>query len=233
MAYLRNKLVRFLSEGNTERGDPDSNNYVVKFMTSKDIIKYNFCSKYVKNKVVLNAACGKGYGGDILLKGRPKRIINLDIDPLCIQYAKKHYLDHRLIYEVGDVCKLRFKKYYFDTVISIETIEHLRQPEAFIKEIKRVLKKGGLLILSTPNKKVSSKLFNNPYHPSEFTTKDLIALLSKYFTIQEHYLQEPFIKRPKWLAYLSGAIRFLFGKPIIVKSAQNLVGISNIFICKN
>lgn len=69
----------------------------------------------------------------------------------------------------------------FDFVVSFQVIEHIQDDEAFVKEIHRVLKPGGQVILTTPNRKRS--LSRNPWHVREYFAGELIALLRKYFPV--------------------------------------------------
>ncbi len=67
----------------------------------------------------------------------------------------------------------------FDWVITFQVIEHIQNDDLFIKEIYRVLKPGGKVIITTPNKKLS--LTRNPWHVREYFPKELENLLKKYF----------------------------------------------------
>lgn len=67
----------------------------------------------------------------------------------------------------------------FDFVISFQVIEHIQNDALFVKEIHRVLKKGGKVILSTPNRKLS--LTRNPWHIREYTAEGLQTLMQQYF----------------------------------------------------
>ena len=72
-----------------------------------------------------------------------------------------------------------FRSNSFDFVITFQVIEHIINDEDFVREIHRVLKKGGKLILTTPNKKMS--ITRNPWHIREYTIEELQVLLKKYF----------------------------------------------------
>ena len=71
----------------------------------------------------------------------------------------------------------------FDTVVSFETLEHIAEDEAFVAEIRRVLRRGGALLLSTPNSRVSSPEgeVRNPWHVREYALDALRALLEPHF----------------------------------------------------
>jgi ubiquinone/menaquinone biosynthesis C-methylase UbiE len=67
----------------------------------------------------------------------------------------------------------------FDWIISLQVIEHIKNDDLFIKEIYRVLKPGGKVIITTPNRKLS--LTRNPWHIREYLPKELEKLMKKYF----------------------------------------------------
>ncbi|HRO45930.1 class I SAM-dependent methyltransferase [Agriterribacter sp.] len=67
----------------------------------------------------------------------------------------------------------------FDFVITFQVIEHIQKDNIFLQEISRVLKSGGKLIVTTPNKKMS--LTRNPWHVREYTVQELEQLLLTSF----------------------------------------------------
>jgi len=76
----------------------------------------------------------------------------------------------------GDAHYLPLKAEAFDTVVSLETVEHLANPAVFAGELWRVLRAGGRLLLSTPN--AAGDLEPNPFHLKEFTLDELTGLLN-------------------------------------------------------
>lgn len=72
---------------------------------------------------------------------------------------------------------------YFDFVLCFQVIEHIKDSDFLLKEIKRVLKDNGKLIISTPNKKKS--LTKNPWHVREYTDSEFSELLSQCFSVIE------------------------------------------------
>lgn len=135
------------------------------YMFKQALARYQFAKKFIKNKNVLDAACGTGYA--TIGTG-------IDNNPEAITFAQRHY---QAKYVVGDILNMPFKNHFFDVVTSFETIEHV-DANKFLLEIKRVLKKNGILILSTPCKNGPS---NSPYHVREFTKVELEILLKKHF----------------------------------------------------
>jgi ubiquinone/menaquinone biosynthesis C-methylase UbiE len=150
--------------------------------------RYLFASVFTKDKLILDAACGTGYGSKILAyKGR---VVGIDISKISIRYASKYCTDCDFL--VMDVTHLGFRNDVFDVICSFETIEHIKDYKKYLVEMRRVLKSGGLLIISTPLKEVFSPLITkptNPYHVHEFSVEDIRGILSEYFSITAIYGQ--------------------------------------------
>ena len=169
--------------------------------------RYKFASKFVQHKKVADIACGSGYGANIYKKNNAKSICGLDISKEAIQYAQTNYPN--IDFLVGNATNLPYSNNCFDVVTSFETIEHLEDYETFLNEINRVLAKKGLLILSSPNRIVTSpnkKIDENPdnkFHHHEFTEEELLELLGYNFdnikiygqrNINSYYLN-PFVRK--------------------------------------
>lgn len=152
------------------------------------IIRYELAKSFIKGKEVLDIACGTGYGSHILSKAGAKRVIGMDIDKKALRMARQKYLEENLEFKHGDAEKIGLEDDSADIITSFETIEHLDDPKQFLREIKRVLKDNGLLILSTPNREVSGQ--QNPYHVHEFEREELEKFLKHYFdhisVIEQH-----------------------------------------------
>lgn len=152
------------------------------------IARYKFASQYVVNKKVLDVACGTGYGSKYLLSQGAKEVVGVDISDEAIKYARQHYTDDKLIFLKADATNLSFPESFFDVVVSFETIEHLENYQKYLSEINRILKTDGILLISSPNRLVTSpdypkrkKSPDNPFHFVEFTETELIDLLKNNF----------------------------------------------------
>jgi len=147
------------------------------------INRYEYAKELVKDMIVLDVACGEGYGSSILAE-TAKKVIGVDISKEAINQANRKYRKENLSFEVMDVENLTFSNDYFDAVVSFETIEHLERPYKFLKEVKRVLKPGGMFIVSTPNRDLASlgsPIPLNQFHKEEWTFEQFIRLLNHYF----------------------------------------------------
>lgn len=151
--------------------------------------KYVFAAKFTTGKACLDIACGSGYGSAYLAtKGSPL-VVGGDISPNNVRDARAAYLQPGTDFFLLDAHELPFKADSFDAVISIETIEHLGKPADFLKECHRILKRDGVLILSTPNKKMASPYAFEPAernkgfqsHVKEFEPEELAILAKTYF----------------------------------------------------
>lgn len=129
-----------------------------------------FCREIKKTKKqtfdILDVGCGRGYIDfklkDCVDKNHNLRVVGIDNYKPAIDFAdtRKKFLNRDdCHFKLMDTCKLEFKNNFFDIIICSEVLEHLKDPQAAMKEIYRVLKKGGLAIISTPNKR-EGKLAN-------------------------------------------------------------------------
>lgn len=152
---------------------------------------YAFASKFVNNKKMLDIACGCGYGTYYFMRKGAKSAVGGDISAESIECAKNCYQHAGLSYQLFDAEKLPFPNDYFDLIVSFETIEHLKNPRAFLSDCKRVLKHTGVFVCSTPNKEIEPVNTDgkpvNKYHIREFNVKEFIDLVNEYFKNSETY----------------------------------------------
>ena len=145
-------------------------------------VRYAFTEQFVLGKVVLDIACGSGYGSATLIKAGAKKVIGVDIAEETIGYCKKTYNNENLEFMVGGVQNIPAEDNSVDVIVSFETIEHVDADaqRTFIGEVRRVLKKDGTFIVSTPNMKVFPK--GNHFHVHELEREEFDALLRSNFS---------------------------------------------------
>jgi ubiquinone/menaquinone biosynthesis C-methylase UbiE len=155
------------------------------------IYRYRFASQHVPGRDVLDVACGEGYGSASLLKAGARSVIGVDVDPATCEYARQKYgIDARQ----GNATALPFAADSFDLVVSFETIEHVAEPTRFLDECARVLKRGGHLVISTPNVKAynpTNDPNHNPFHCSEMTESEFLSAVGQRFSSIRRYSQLP------------------------------------------
>jgi len=122
----------------------------------KHVERYLFARDYCKDKDVLDAACGCGYGSNILSK-EANTVLGVDYSQEAIDYAKKYWIAENISFRQFDLNFDLTPLGRFDVIVSFETIEHLDIP--IIKTCQNFYKSlynGGLLILSHPEKERKS-----------------------------------------------------------------------------
>ena len=110
---------------------------------------------------VLDVACGCGYGSAILV-GRADLVLGFDNNLDAILGAERHYRHHRAVFLRVDLDTLELPP--CDVAVSLETVEHLRDPERFIEQMKESARRS--IVLSTP---IIPTVHMNPYHLHDFT----------------------------------------------------------------
>jgi SAM-dependent methyltransferase len=154
--------------------------------------RYAFARRFVSGKRVLDAACGEGYG-TALLGAVAASAVGVDIDLATIAHARATYGDVRVRFVATSCTGLPLPSAAFDVVVCFETIEHLpaeEQPD-MLSEFARVLTPDGMLIISSPNKRLYSdaREYVNPFHLQELYRDDLARLIGKRFPAQRWYHQ--------------------------------------------
>ncbi|WP_258102581.1 class I SAM-dependent methyltransferase [Marinoscillum sp. MHG1-6] len=125
---------------------------------------------------LLELGCGEGRGVELLA---PKATSYLGLDKIqgVIDHLSEKYPQYQFESSVFPPFKLPDNS--FDTIVTFQVIEHIKEDALFLEEIHRVLKPGGTALISTPNNKQT--LSRNPWHEREYIAEELTALASKYF----------------------------------------------------
>jgi O-antigen biosynthesis protein len=145
--------------------------------------RYAYAATLVKNKHVLDLACGEGYGSNILAVNATS-VVGIDIDEGVVRHASAKYGSSRLRFLSGPITAVPIPETHsFDAIVCFEAIEHIDNHEALLGEVKRLLKPDGLFIVSTPNKAIyhDEARDENPFHVKELYFEEFRDLLARYF----------------------------------------------------
>ncbi len=145
--------------------------------------RYCLARDLVAGLDVLDVASGEGYG-TALLAGVARSVVGVEIDAASVRHAQAAYPMANVRFLAGDALSMPLPDACVDALVSFETLEHLRDHERFLAEIRRVLRPGGLLLISTPDRHVYSAPGQppNPYHLRELTVPEFHDLLGRHFT---------------------------------------------------
>lgn len=126
---------------------------------------------------VLEAGCGEGYGAD-LIADVARRVVGLDYDESAVAHVKARYPRVEMLH--GNLAALPLPDEAVDVVVNFQVIEHLWDQGQFVAECLRVLRPGGVLLMSTPNRITFSPGRDtplNPFHTRELAPTELADLL--------------------------------------------------------
>lgn len=140
-------------------------------------VVYRRLAGHCAGRDVLEAGCGEGYGAD-LIAGVANSVIGLDYDELTVAHVRACY--PRVDMRQGNLAELPLSNDSVDVVVNFQVIEHLWDQPQFVAECRRVLRPGGLLLMSTPNRITFSPGRDtpvNPFHTRELNAFELSELL--------------------------------------------------------
>ena len=146
--------------------------------------RYLWAQPLVAGRRVLDLASGEGFGS-ALLADTAAAVTGVDIDERSVEHSRVNYVADNLDFQIASADDLSaFPDGTFDVVVAFEMIEHVADQDAVLAEIERVLASGGLLVVSTPERRAYSEAtgFENPYHVHELTRDEFSALLAKRFS---------------------------------------------------
>lgn len=144
--------------------------------------RYYQARAYTRGKDVLDIASGEGYGSALLAQSA-RSVIGVDVSNEAVKHASDSYQKSNLTYLSGSADNIPVEDSSIDVVVSFETLEHFYNHDAFMQEVKRVLRPDGFLILSTPDRNIYSGfgINTNAYHINELNKEEFVLLVKKYF----------------------------------------------------
>ena len=130
--------------------------------------------------VVIEAGCGEGYGADLLSQAGAE-VIAVDYDTTAVNHVSDRYPEVSAIQ--ANLVDLPLEDNCADLLVSLQVIEHLWDLPDFFREAHRVLRPGGRIVVSTPNRLTFSPGLGrgekptNPFHVEEFDAEQIAPLL--------------------------------------------------------
>ena len=112
-------------------------------------VVYQYCAPMCAGQDVLEAGCGEGYGA-ALLAFTARRVVAVDYDAATVAHVRSRYPSVDVM--EGNLAALPLPDASVDVVVNFQVIEHLWDQPQFITECLRVLRPGGVLLMSTPNR---------------------------------------------------------------------------------
>ncbi len=138
--------------------------------------RYRFAARFVGGKSVVDCACGTGYGSELLGKeGGAARVDACDLAEDALAFGRARHAHPAVVFHQGDALQFTPPSPP-DVWVTLETVEHLSDPRAYLRRIRERLKPGGVLIASVPTT-VSTD--GNPYHLVDFTERSFRRLLAE------------------------------------------------------
>jgi ubiquinone/menaquinone biosynthesis C-methylase UbiE len=169
--------------------------------------RYLFARRHVVNRVVLDAACGMGYG-TALLAEKAKRIVGIDRRRHAIAYCRANHKRSGMRFVQMDYPYWGLCGESFDVVVLFESPGPVSDIDLLLKEINRVLKPGGALFIAAANpgrESVDRVIPARGRIPLlRFTVDELHAVLSKHFTVESIWGQGHFSVKDLVLLRLAG-----------------------------
>ena len=156
--------------------------------------RYFLARHMCRGKDVLDVASGEGYGSALLAQVA-KSVIGVELAEDVVAHANTEYGQPNVCFRQGDARELPIPDDSIDVAVSFDTIEHFDGHDRFLSEIRRVLRPGGRLVISTPDRDHYSPTGApaNPFHVLEMTRSEFSALLSRHFAHVVLALQRPMI----------------------------------------
>ena len=142
-------------------------------------VVYQRLAERCAGRDVLEAGPGEGYGAD-LIADIANTVTGVDYDEQAVAHIRAKY--PRVQMHLGNLAELPLADDSVDVVVNFQVIEHLWDQGQFVTECARVLRPGGLLLMSTPNRITFSPGRDtplNPFHTRELNADELTELLEQ------------------------------------------------------
>lgn len=150
--------------------------------------RYAFAASQAGEGRLLDLACGVGYGTRYLTDHADQitEAVGVDVAETAVAYAEQRYANERTRFRPSDAMAFHDPE-GFDTVVSIETIEHLPDPAGLVARLVALLRPGGVLVASVP---VTPSVDANPHHLHDFTARSFRRLFAGHGLDEQECLEQ-------------------------------------------
>jgi len=140
--------------------------------------RYRFAARHARPGRLLDLACGVGYGTRLVADEAAgvAEAVGVDVAPEAVAYARDHYARPGVRFEVCDALAFRDAA-GFDTIVSLETIEHVPDPQRLVAHLAGLLRPGGVLVASAPTTPSTDV---NLHHLHDFTDRSFARLFEPH-----------------------------------------------------
>lgn len=145
--------------------------------------RYLWAAQVVGGRKVLDLGSGEGFGTAILADSAG-HVVGVDIDERTVEHSRLNYAGANVEFQVGSALDLSaFETGSFGAVVAFEIIEHVRDQEQVVAEVSRLLADDGILVMSTPDRRIYSEITgqHNPFHERELGLEEFLELLGSQF----------------------------------------------------
>jgi len=170
---LQKSSERFVEGSYASRED-----YLIFLMTQAT---YDWAAEFTAGRDTLDFGSGSGWGA-ARLASTARRVVGVDVDADAVAYARSRYEAPNLAFELL-TNGLAYQQ-EFDAVVSIQVLEHVPDPDAYLASANRALRQGGVILLATPNRATRLYRFQkpwNPWHLNEWDRAGLYGLVARHF----------------------------------------------------
>jgi len=165
----------------------ESGGWVPSWLRHQNAARYRWAAEQVVDQAVYEVGCGDGAGASLLMRAGASRVDGFDLSADAIAAAQRRHAGAGLEFAVASATALPVADASCDRVVSFEAVEHVVDDRGFVREAARVLRPGGRLICSTPNRALTNPgtaLEHRPFnrhHVREYEADELRELLGLHF----------------------------------------------------
>ena len=186
--------------------DPESRNHY------RHLTAYHFALSFCRGRSVLDYGCGTGYGTNLVFRrAAPARLLAMDMSQEAIAYCQRSYGDLAGRFALVPPGVVPEREASIEVALLFQTLEHVSDDVGLLLELRRVLRPGGVLLITTPNVTWTGgdpQRPSNPHHVREYDAHSLHSACWQAFrSVEMLFVHGSFraggggVGAERWLAY--------------------------------